>query len=69
MPVYDLDDPESKASLDAQIIRRTPEAARLAFALSLATKADRIAYIRQIRSRHGEAAAQQVIAGLKGVVR
>ena len=67
MPVYDLEDPESRYELAVDLIQ--PAENRLAFALRLATKADRIGYIRQIRSRHGEAAAQAVIVGLKGVVR
>ena len=63
--IYDLAIPADREALQATLIRRTPDEARLAFALQLPDRDSRIAYVRNIRSRHGPDAAQRVIQGLQ----
>lgn len=64
--IYNLDDPADKQRLTETLIKRTPDEARLAFALQLPDRDSRIAYVRNIRSRHGPEAAQRVVKLLQG---
>jgi hypothetical protein len=66
--IYDLANPADREALQATLIRPTTKT-QLAYALQLPDRESRIGYVRQIRSRYGEDAAQKLIQGLQESVK
>lgn len=68
-PVYDLSLPGERERLQAVFIRREPRERRFLVAMALASKEARQQYLYKVRAKHGEDAAQQLIADLRAYKR